>query len=132
MPDDLTILASVVRAATNNSPDQINRKGDTVHLGAEAKGVILVFDITIVPAIDTVQLIIQGKDELSGKYYDLWVDAAQVAVTTRVVIIYPAAMTAADGIDAVREYPIPRTWRVRIVHVGTGDFTYSVGASYVM
>ncbi len=120
---EATVLASAIRAATNNSPDQTN---------LSANGIAIIFDITIVPGTDTVQLIVQGKDPASGKYIDFFADAAQVGVVTRTVIIHPNVGAAADGVDNTRSYPIPRTWRVRIVHVGTGNFTYSVGAIYIL
>lgn len=118
--DEVTVLASAVRAATNNTADQRNYN---------SKGILVVFDVTVVPTIDTVQLILQAKDPASGKYIDLFVDATQVAVVTRSVIIRPGTGAAADGIDATRDYSVPRTFRIRIVHVGVGNFTYSVGYS---
>ncbi len=120
--EEATPLASAVRSATTNGPDQTN---------FNAKGIAVFFDIAVVPGTDTVQLVVQGKDPATGAYVDFFVDAAQVAVAKRTVIIYPNAGAAADGVDATRAYPIPRTFRIRIVHVGVGSFTYSVGMSFI-
>ncbi len=120
--EEVIPLASAIRDATTNAADQTNYN---------AKGIIVFFDITVVPGTDTVQLVVQGKDPASGDYIDLLVDSTQVAVAKRTVVIYPNAYAAADGVDVTRTYPIPRTFRIRIAHVGTGNFTYSVGMSFI-
>ena len=117
---DLTLLASTARTATTVSPDQINYNG---------KSIIVVFDITAVPTIETVTLTIQGKDALSGKYFTILAGAAQVAVTT-VTMRVGLGLTAAANLDA--NGIIPRTFRVNVVHSAAGSFTYSVGASLVI
>jgi len=117
---DQTILASAVRAATNNSADFTNYN---------ARGLHLVFDITAVPGVDTVTLTLQGKDALSGKYYTILAGSAQVGVATVVMRVYPG-LTAAANLTA--NDILPRTWRVSVAHSGAGNFTYSVGASLIL
>ena len=115
-----TVLASAIRAATNQSADIVNYNGRGLHL---------VFDITVVPTVDTVTLTIQGKDELSGKYYTILAGAAQVAVGTVVMRIYPS-LTAVANLTA--SDILPRTWRVSVTHSAATNFTYSVGASVIL
>lgn len=117
---DNTLLASAVRAATTPSTDQTNYNG---------RGILLVFDITAVPGVQTVTLTIQGRDPLSGAYYTILAGAAQVAVSTIVMRVYPG-LTAVANLTA--NDIIPRTWRVNVEHSGAGNFTYSVGASVIL
>ena len=116
---EVTLLASAVRAAANTSADQENW---------DAKGVVIVLDITSVPTTDTITLTIQGKDPASGKYYTILAGAAQVAAATVVMRVYPG-LTAISNLtfgDA-----LPNHWRVSIAHSAASNFTYSVGASYL-
>lgn len=117
-----TVLASAVRSATNNSADSINRN---------ARGLYIVFDITAVPGVQTVTLTVTGKDPVSGKYITLLTGAAEVAVATKTYLVYPGAGAAANGVNVVNGFPLPRTWRVTITHSGAGNFTYSVGAMLI-
>jgi len=120
---ELTVLASAARTASINSNDQINYN---------ARGVMVWFNITVVPGVDTVQLLIQIKDPVSGTYSTILTDTAQSAIGTRVAAIYPAIAAAAEDVNIVRGYPLPRTWRVRIVHSAATSFTYSVGAALIL
>ena len=63
------VLANVARTASLNAPDQRNQL---------QRGVIVVFDITAVPTVDTVLLTIEGKDPVSGQYYTILAGTAQV------------------------------------------------------
>lgn len=115
----LTVLASAVRAATNNSEDQKNR---------DAKGLHLIIDMTAVPGVDTVTFTIQGKDPLSGKYYTLLASAAIVAASTVVLKVYPGLTAAAN---LVASDVLPADWRVLATHSAGSNFTYSVGAQLI-
>lgn len=114
------VLASAVRSATNQSPDQVNHN---------ARGLILVFDITAVPGVDTVTLTIQGKDETSGKYYTILAGAAQSAVGTVVMRVYPGLSATAN---LTANDVLPRNWRVNVAHSAATNFTYSVGAALIL
>lgn len=113
----VSLFASAVRAATQNGADQAN---------LNHRGVSVTVDVTVVPGIDTVTPKIQGKDEASGKYYDIVVGAAIVAVSTVVLRVYP-------GLTAVANLTVndvlPRVWRVVVTHSAGSNFTYSVGAA---
>lgn len=111
------VLASAVRAASNNSPDQVNYN---------AVGLQLVLDITAVPGVQTVLLTLQGKDALSGAYYTILAGVAEVAAATKIYRVYPGVAAVAN--QAVSDV-LPRNWRVAITHSGGSNFTYSVGAS---
>lgn len=115
---EATALASAVRAATNASADLTNFNGT---------GAIVTLDITVVPGVDTVQLVVEGKDAVSGKYYTLVQDAAQAGAVTRVAQVHPGVGAAAGGISVSASFVLPRVWRVRVVHSAATNFTYSVG-----
>lgn len=112
-----SVLASAVRAAANNSDDQLNQF---------ARGASIVIDITAVPGVDTVTFTIQGKDPTSGKYYTILASPALSATGTLVLRIFPGLVAAAN---ATVNDVLPRAWRVSVAHSAGSNFTYSVGAS---
>jgi hypothetical protein len=117
---DLVILTSGVRAASANGVDRTNHN---------ARGLILVIDVTAVPGTDTVTFTIQGKDPASGKYYTVLASAALVATGTVVLRVGPG-LTAANNL--VANDILPRTWRVITTHSAATNFTYSVGGILVL
>jgi len=116
---DLVILASAVRAASANGADRTN---------GNARGIIIVIDVTLVPGVDTVTFTLQGKDPASGKYYTILASAALVGAGTVVLRVYPGLTAAAN---LVVSDLLPRTWRVITTHSAATNFTYSVGAILV-
>ena len=124
--EEVTPLASAARTATTNSPDQNNWN---------EKGVVVFLDVTVNPGgAETLQVIIQARDPVTGDYVDLLDDGAQALGGNpgkRSLIVYPAVAAAAAGIDSAVGFPLPLRWRVRVVHSAGGSWTYSVGASYI-
>jgi hypothetical protein len=115
------VLASAVRAATNNSADLTN---------LNTTGVIIYFNVSVVPGVDTVTLSVEGKDPVSGNYGVLYAATAIATVIQPArYVLYPGASGA--GPTAVLAIPIPRTWRVTITHSAGSNFTYSVGYAYI-
>lgn len=116
---DLVILASAARTASANGVDRTNQN---------ARGIIIVLDVTVAPGVDTVTFTLQGKDPASGKYYTVLASAAIVAVSTVVLRVGPGLTAAAN---AVANDILPRTWRLITTHSAGTSFTYSVGAILV-
>lgn len=114
------ILLSAVRNVTTASADLTNQN---------ATGVIVYFNVTAVPGTDTVTLTIEGKDPVSYNYSALFT-APPVSVVTLPAryILYPGASQGAPNM--VLGLPLPRSWRIRVLHSGAGNFTYSVGCAY--
>lgn len=110
------IYPSAVRNATFVGDD--NRKVPG------SKGATFVLTVTAVPGVDTVQLVIEGKDRASGTYETLLTGAARVATGQDVFTIYPG-ITETAGIDL--SDPLPDVYRIRVVHSAGTNFTYSVG-----
>ena len=114
--DNLSILASAARTATQTSDDQRNARGRGIHL---------VIDVTAGAGF-SITPIIEGKDPVSGKYYTILTGAAITTTGTNVLKIYPgiSANPNASANDI-----LPKTWRVRVTHADATSVTYSVGAN---
>lgn len=126
---EATALASAARSSSTPTSDQTNYNG---------RGIQLTLDITATPNnTETLQVVIEEKDPVSGKYVQI---AAFAALTASVLGATPSTATyvytlcagASETIAAanheVQALPAPRTWRGRVVHSAGGSWTYSVGA----
>lgn len=114
-----TVLASAARTTAFDGPDMVNYN---------ARGLHLVIDITTFTA-GSITITIQGKDPVSGKYYNILTSAALAAVATTVLRVYPNATIAANlSINDV----LPRVWRVTVAVADATSFTYSIGANLVL
>lgn len=110
--------ASAVRSATFVGDD--NRKVPGNH------GCIAVLNVTAVPGIDTVTLVIEGKDPVSGVYSTVLQAAARIATGTDVLQVQPGgAVTANVSANA----SLPDVYRVRVVHSAASNFTYSLSVT---
>jgi hypothetical protein len=116
----VTVLASAARTATNNSADFTNYNGRGLHV---------VIDATAASATPSVVATIQGKDELSGKYYTILASAAITGISTTILKVYPGITAAANlSVSDI----LPRTWRVSVAHGDADSITYSIGASVIL
>lgn len=106
--DSISLFALAAASASANGADKDN---------LDALGVEVVVDLTAVSGTTpTLVVTIQGKDPVSGKYYDLLASASLTAAGTTVLTVFPG-MTAAANSAASR--PLPRTWRVKTTIGGT-------------
>jgi hypothetical protein len=109
------IYQSATRSATLVGDD--NKKNPGNH------GCIAVLNVTAVPGVDTVTLIIEGKDPASGTYYPVLTAAARVASGQDVLQVQPGgAVTANVSANA----SLPDTYRARVIHSAGTAFTYSL------
>lgn len=115
---NLRVLESLSRTATNNSGDLRNQ---------DHKGIHVVLDVTD-HGTGEIVLTIQGKDQVSGKYYTLLAGAAVTTTSTNVYKVYPD-LTATTNVSA--NDIVPETFRILITHNNANAMTYSVGASLV-
>lgn len=112
----ITVLESAARTASINSGDFRNRtnKGVRVHIKASSP-----------VATPSVVFTIQGKDEITGDYFDLLASAAVTAAGDTFLTIYPAiAATANVAASTV----LPSFWRVKAVAADADSLTYSITA----
>lgn len=112
----ITIFSSAARTASVNSED-ITNYGYV--------GIQLVIDITAVTSTPSVTFTIQGKDDVSGKYFDILASAAFSVPGTHVLRVHPSF---ADVPFNSAQDAIPRTWRVKAAHANANSITYSVSA----
>lgn len=106
--------------------------GDAVRLFA-CGGVKAVLDVTVVPGVDTVQLVIEeniGPDILKGRQPEatpIWRRLAEAtasaAAARQVLTVHPAVTPVANV--AISDCPMDQL-RVRVIHSGVGAFNYTV------
>ncbi len=117
---EATALASAARTSSTNSADQVNYNG---------RGVQVVLDVTAASGTGGLTVRIQGKDPVTGKYYNL--NAAPTAITATGTYVYtlsPGESNAASGdVQQRTAGALPRTWRVSVTHGDGSSYTYSVG-----
>jgi len=116
----IELLASLARTANVDTPDQTN---------FGHKGLHLIIDVTAISLTPSVVPTIQGKDPLSGKYYDILVGVAITATGTTVLKVYPG-VTASANVAASDVLPL--IWRLHMEHADTDSITYSVAANLVV
>jgi hypothetical protein len=117
-----TILASAARTATVDGADQTNYNG---------RGVQVVLSVTTASGTGGLQLLIQGRDPVSGNYYQLNTTPTTVTATgTLGYELYPGSSGTAVAGGVVQRIAamLPRTWRVRVQHGDASTYTYSVAA----
>jgi hypothetical protein len=108
-------FAAAIRAATFVGDDNARIPGNV--------GILVALDVTLVPGVDTVQLVIERKFALSGKYVQVLAAAARAGTGTDVLTVYPgvAAVANVSANDALSDI-----YRVRVIHSAATNFTYSV------
>jgi hypothetical protein len=100
------VLAARTTSVNGNDLDNTSSIGATV-----------VIDITaITGTTPTATFTVEGRDEVSGKYYTILASAALNTVATTVLRIYPG-LTAAANVTA--SSLIPKTFRVTVTIAGT-------------
>ena len=111
------ILPSAARTATIASPDFAN---------PNAKGGHFIIDISAIISTPQIQVLVQGKDSISGEYYNVLISPVYTVVGTNIIKVYP-------GLDNVPNICVndilPRTFRLLVVHPNTDSITYSISAA---
>ena len=116
---DIILLVSAARTAEIESAEQTNTRG---------KGLHVIIDVTVDPALASITPKIQGKDPASGKWYDICVGVAIAATGTTVLKVFPG-ITAAANVAA--SDILPAHWRFQMAVADTDSMTYSVGATVI-
>lgn len=114
--------ASLMDAPVNNT---LNPSSG---INPEASGLVAYLNVTAVPGVDTVQLVLEEQDPASTVWSQLLATTA-TAVTGMVRLkLKPAIAAVAPSTTLVQGQDIlSGIWRVRVVHSGAGNFTYSLG-----
>ena len=118
-----TLLASAARTVQTSTADQVNYN---------ARGVVVFLRVTAAGATGGLQVAVEGKDPVSGVYYQLNASPAAVTTATGIAyVVYPGAAGAAGSVGQATSAPLPRTWRATVL-VGSADaFTYSLGYALI-
>lgn len=90
-----------------------------------AKALRVVLDATAIAATPSVVVTIDGKDNTSGKYFNLLTSAAIVATGTTVLTIAPGVTVAAN---VAASAPLPDVVRITCTHGDADSITYTVSA----
>lgn len=115
-----TLLASAARTATTDGSDETNFN----HRGGH-----FIINVTAYPAAASVVPKIQGKDPVSGIYYDILEGIPIVATGFTILKVFPGAAASAN---AIASDVLPRTFRIRMEHADADSITYSVGLALVV
>jgi hypothetical protein len=112
--------ANSIANATRTSDDHIAEPS--------SRALVLVFDVTgLAGSAPSLQLIVELKDQASGKYVSSGTFTAVTAVGTYTYAIGQGIGAASDGYTATKNLPAPGSYRVRVVGGGTSitdaDFT---------
>ncbi len=132
---EASVLASAARTATTNSSDLTNYSG---------RGVMVTINVTVEGAA-TLSLKVQGKDSVSGNYYDIvdfgvvYTAATEAPTITKTASLYPGNITAdhigiAAGVNGTiaKAGVLPRVWRVVVTPADATTTTYSVSAAVIV
>ena len=109
-----TLLPSVSRTTTQTSADQ---------LSGGATAIVVTVDMTVVGTA-SITFSLDGKDLISGKYFNILTGAAIVTNSTNVYKIGKGLTAAAN---AVANDELPSTFRIVITANNANAGTYSVG-----
>ena len=120
-----TLLASAARTTQTSSTTQTN---------FNARGVLLVLNVTAASGTGGLTLKVFGIDPISGQVAPalLSASAAIIAVGTPGYIVYPGGAGGSNSINTTSSQPLPRIW---VAQVNVGDassYTYSLSASLIV
>lgn len=111
---EFSVLTSASRTTTQTSPDYTN---------LSCTGAILVLDITT-PGTGSITLSVDGKDPVSGKYYNIITGNPETTTVTRVYRIHIGLTASAN---ATVNDALPKTFRVVVTHNNSNAIVYSLG-----
>jgi hypothetical protein len=129
-----TVLASAARTTTQviNGRTLIDPAYGTGLSGnginPEASGIIAYLNVTAAPGVETLQLILEEQDPVSGT----WVTIAATTATTatglvRLKLKQAIGVIAASTTQVQVQDTLPAIWRIRVVHSASASWTYSLG-----
>ena len=103
-----------------------------------SNGVLLTLNVTSAPGAPGtggLQVTIEGKDTIFTQYFQLNATPAKITTVSKAAYaIYPGAIapSALSGSQVVQAtgIPLPRTWRVRVVHTDGQAYSYTLALQY--
>lgn len=117
-PVEGVLLPSAARTANTTVPNQTNEN---------ARGVLLILNITGGQATGGLQPVIQYVDPISGSTPAPAAPAAAVLAAGKYgYVLYPGIGAAANDVKQAINAVLPRTWNVVIIHGDGSSYTYSL------
>ena len=97
-------------------------------INPEVAGIIAYLNVTAVPGVETLQLVLEEQDPASG----VWALVTQTLANANAQMIRLKMKQAIGAIGASQtqvqvQDTLPPIWRIRVVHSGVSNFTYSLG-----
>jgi len=117
-PFERTALLSAERTVDTNGPDITNP--------GSGGGVFTIDVSNIAGAAPSIIPTIQGKDPVSGNYYNILVGPSILVQDTVVMRVIPGILDLANF--ALSEF-LPKIFRIKFAHLNTDEITYSVGVT---
>jgi hypothetical protein len=97
-------------------------------INPEASGIIAYLNVTVAPGVETLQLVLEEQDPVSGVWSTLAATTATTATgMVRLKMKQAIAAIAASTTQVQIQDTLPAIWRVRVVHSAAGSWTYSLG-----
>ena len=128
-------LASAVRSSTqtllrSDIIDPVNSANQRSGINPESGGLIAYLNVTVVPGVDTVQLVLEEQDPASLTWTTVCATTA-TAVTglVKLKLKQAIASVAATTTLVQAQDTLPAEWRIRVVHSAGTNFTYSLGVT---
>ncbi|MEE9304302.1 MAG: hypothetical protein V3U84_11030 [Thiotrichaceae bacterium] len=115
-----TLFTSTARTATTVS---------SVLSAEEVLSSIFTIDVTAVTSTPSVVFSIEGKDPLSGTFYNI-IDSAAITATGTTTIQVGINIIAAANVAA--NEMLPEEYRITAAHADGDSITYSVGAVHMV
>lgn len=129
-----TALPSAVRTATQIviGKDLIDAKNADPRFSSginpEASGIIVYVNVTAAPGAETITLILEEQDPVSGTWAQIIATNANNGTGLMRLKMKPAIQSISAGALQVQiQDTLPAIWRVRVAHSGAGNWTYSMG-----
>lgn len=118
----LLVMASAARTASANSSTITNYN---------ARGVLVTMYVTAV--VDTPSCVLHIQGILAGTYKDLFIATAAITATgVYTYLLYPANVTIANDVTEAEDLPLPRSFRIRVIHADGDSITYSVECNLIL
>jgi hypothetical protein len=129
-----SVLPSAVRTATQfvHGKDIIDPRNAqpffTTAINPEASGLIAYLNITSAPGAENLILALDEQDPVSGTWAQVVATNANNGPGLMRLKIKPAIQSISAGALQVQiQDTLPATWRIRIAHSSSGNWTYSLG-----
>lgn len=116
---DQIILSSAARTASVTGQDITNYNSSGAHI---------IIDVTAIVDTPDITVTVQGKDSLSGKYYNILVSPVLNVVDTFVLRVHPGI---ADEQNISVSDSLPNIFRINTTHSDTDSITYSIAVLFL-